>query len=109
MPAENMQNESFSPDEPFGCHPPWQTPINPKSLAKLDRLLASDWELPPELFSLPPITDRYWAEHVLAALARHGRLDQADKLRVEWGYPDSVDRCQGSTGVSVRVLMSCCS
>lgn len=83
MPAENMQNESFSPDEPFGCHPPWQTPINPKSLAKLDGLLASDWELPPELFSLPPITDRYWAEHVLAALARHGRLDQADKLRVE--------------------------
>ena len=60
MPAENMQNESFSPDDPFGCHPPWQTPINPKSLAKLDGLLASDWELPPELFSLPPITDRYW-------------------------------------------------
>ena len=30
-------------------------------------------------------------------------------LAVLWGYPDSVDRCQGSTGVSVRVLMSCCS
>jgi hypothetical protein len=27
----------------------------------------------------------------------------------EWGYPDSVDRCQGSTGESVRVLMNCCS
>ena len=27
----------------------------------------------------------------------------------EWGYPDSVDRCQGSTGVSVRALMNCCS
>ena len=26
-----------------------------------------------------------------------------------WGCPDSVDRSQGSTGVSVRVLMSCCS
>jgi hypothetical protein len=26
-----------------------------------------------------------------------------------WGYPDSVDRCQGSTGLSVRVLMNCCS
>jgi antirestriction protein ArdC len=26
-----------------------------------------------------------------------------------WGYPDSVDRCQGSTGESVRVLMNCCS
>jgi hypothetical protein len=28
---------------------------------------------------------------------------------VAWGYPDSVDRCQGSTGLSVRVLMNCCS
>jgi len=26
-----------------------------------------------------------------------------------WDYPDSVDRCQGSTGLSVRVLMNCCS
>ena len=26
-----------------------------------------------------------------------------------WGYPDSVDRCQGSKGWSVRVLMNCCS
>lgn len=30
-------------------------------------------------------------------------------LRLIWGYPDSVDRFQGSTGVSVRVLMACCS
>jgi hypothetical protein len=28
---------------------------------------------------------------------------------VEWGYPDSVDRCQGPTSLSVRVLMNCCS
>jgi len=27
----------------------------------------------------------------------------------DWAYPDSVDRCQGYTGVSVRVLMACCS
>ena len=26
-----------------------------------------------------------------------------------WSYPDSVDRCQGFTGESVRVLMNCCS
>jgi hypothetical protein len=26
-----------------------------------------------------------------------------------WDYPDSVDRCQVSTGASVRVLMDCCS
>ena len=26
-----------------------------------------------------------------------------------WSYPDSVDRCQGSTVESVRVLMNCCS
>ena len=26
-----------------------------------------------------------------------------------WDYPDSVDRRQGSTGVSVRVLMDACS
>ena len=26
-----------------------------------------------------------------------------------WGYPDSVDRCQGFTVESVRVLMNCCS
>jgi len=26
-----------------------------------------------------------------------------------WGYPDSVDRCQGPTSLSVRVLMNCCS
>jgi len=27
----------------------------------------------------------------------------------KWDYPDSVDRCQGSTCESVRVLMNCCS
>ena len=27
----------------------------------------------------------------------------------KWDYPDSVDRRQGSTGVSVRVLMDTCS
>jgi len=27
----------------------------------------------------------------------------------DWDYPDSVDRRQGSTGVSVRVLMDTCS
>jgi type I restriction enzyme S subunit len=26
-----------------------------------------------------------------------------------WGYPDSVDRCQGFRVESVRVLMNCCS
>jgi hypothetical protein len=30
-------------------------------------------------------------------------------MRDYWDYPDSVDRCQGSTGVSVRVLMNYCS
>jgi len=30
-------------------------------------------------------------------------------LDVLWGYPDSVDRCQGSTGISVEALMNCCS
>ena len=28
---------------------------------------------------------------------------------LHWSYPDSVDRCQGFTGESVRVLMNCCS
>ena len=30
-------------------------------------------------------------------------------LTLMWDYPDSVDRRQGSTGVSVRVLMDTCS
>jgi len=30
-------------------------------------------------------------------------------LATIWDYPDSVDRCQGYTDVSVRVLMACCS
>ena len=43
-------------------------------------------------------------------LHHHGVESLVDPAsRLEWGYPDSVDRCQGSTGVSVRVLMSCCS
>jgi hypothetical protein len=28
---------------------------------------------------------------------------------ITWAYPDSVDRCQGSTRISVRVLVNCCS
>ena len=35
------------------------------------------------------------------------QLKGADKGR--WSYPDSVDRCQGFTVVSVRVAMNCCS
>ena len=31
------------------------------------------------------------------------------QLAQVWDYPNSVDRCQGSTRVSVRVLMACCS
>jgi hypothetical protein len=30
-------------------------------------------------------------------------------LTFQWGYPDSVDRYQGFTVVSVRVAMNCCS
>ena len=38
------------------------------------------------------------------------RSDVAVALRVAaWDYPDSVDSRQGSTGVSVRVLMDTCS
>jgi len=37
----------------------------------------------------------------------NGSLPQGCKDR--WDYPDSVDRCQGYTDVSVRVLMACCS
>jgi hypothetical protein len=29
--------------------------------------------------------------------------------RYLWDYPNSVDRCQGFTVESVRVLMNCCS
>jgi hypothetical protein len=28
---------------------------------------------------------------------------------IAWGCPNSVDRSQGSTGVSVRVFTNCCS
>jgi len=29
--------------------------------------------------------------------------------RKPWNYPDSVDRCQGFTRLSVRALTNCCS
>ena len=35
--------------------------------------------------------------------------DAHDSSKKHWDYPDSVDRRQGSTGVSVRVLMDTCS
>ena len=31
------------------------------------------------------------------------------RLQFSWSYPDSVDRYQGFTGESLRVLMNCCS
>jgi len=34
---------------------------------------------------------------------------QQPSLGCIWGCPGFVDRCQGSTGESVRVLMNCCS
>lgn len=47
----------------------------------------------------------------LAALALFGLLAAADPARaqMDWGSPDFVDTGQGFTGVSVRVLMNCCS
>ena len=38
------------------------------------------------------------------------QFDQTmDGRMLKWSYPDSVDRCQGFTGESLRVLMNCCS
>jgi len=54
------------------------------------------------------------AGDALAAKPGHGPDEKVDTSSLllmgqDWDYPDSVDRCQGYTGVSVRVLMACCS
>ena len=49
---------------------------------------------------------------VTGSEARSRRLQKRQLLRTRWpawDYPDSVDSRQGSTGVSVRVLMDTCS
>ena len=60
-------------------------------------------------------TEGFWSEF-LVSLKQRGlsgvKLVISDAhvgLTKAWGCPDSVDRYQGSTGVSVRVLMNCCS
>ena len=58
----------------------------------------------PEQTTLLPPSPSEWHsdEHQVYFL-----LDLVNEL--DGDYPDSVARCQGSTGVSLRVLMNCCS
>ena len=73
------------------------------------------WLLPPSPIDWLPDVDPGNRSRVNESLhpARLGRglhheTNQAHS-GADWGCPDSVDRRQGSTGVSVRVLMDSCS
>lgn len=77
-----MPEPTFSPGDPFGGQPPWLGIPSPAALERLDAVLASDWELQPDLWAADPALDRTWAELLLAALERHGRLDQADAVLI---------------------------
>ena len=77
-----MPDPSFHPGDPFGGQPPWLGVPSPAALERLNAVLASDWELQPDLWAADPALDSTWAELLLAALERHGRLDQTDALLV---------------------------
>ena len=53
-------------------------------------------------------------QHFCSKVMRYtSDLDQqqflADEMILDWGYPNSVDRSQGLTNLSLRVLTNCCS
>ena len=63
--------------------------------------------------SIQTMVEQFSAQ-LIALTARVGQLEEQKGLSYRnsfkhWDYPDSVDRREGSSGISVRVLMDTCS
>ena len=59
--------------------------------------------------STAPAAEACSASESTEALRSSSKAGAMPASKEKWDYPDSVDRCQGFTVESVRVLMNCCS